>query len=175
MTNLTTSQTELLRLAASADDGVTQAPDDAKLVRSLIKRGFFIAMPQAEGPSRLLITEAGRAALAASETPADEPAPPQAEPETTPAETASEPTEEAPAPEAAAATAMPKGKLGVVIGLLQRPEGAAIAELMAATGWQAHSVRGVMSGAIKKKLGLTVLSEKTGAGRLYRIPAEAGA
>ena len=40
---------------------------------------------------------------------------------------------------------------------------------MEATGWQAHSVRGAISGAIKKKLGLNVMSEKTGTVRLYRI------
>jgi hypothetical protein len=40
---------------------------------------------------------------------------------------------------------------------------------MAATGWQAHSVRGAMSGALKKKLGLIIESEKAAAGRVYRI------
>jgi hypothetical protein len=38
-----------------------------------------------------------------------------------------------------------------------------------ATGWQAHSVRGVMSGVIKKKLGLDIVSEKLNGGRIYRI------
>jgi hypothetical protein len=63
----------------------------------------------------------------------------------------------------------PRGKLGVLVELLRRPEGATIEAMMAATGWQAHSVRGVISGALKKKLGLTVTSEKTDAGRTYRI------
>src|SRR3984893_1264919 len=56
-----------------------------------------------------------------------------------------------------------------VIGLLQRPEGATIDEIASATGWQRHTVRGLISGALKKKLGLHVLSEKTDRGRLYRI------
>jgi hypothetical protein len=56
-----------------------------------------------------------------------------------------------------------------VIALLRRPDGAGIGELMATTGWQAHSVRGAIAGALKKKLGLTVLSEKTETGRTYRI------
>ena len=73
------------------------------------------------------------------------------------------------AAEAAKVRSEPGGKLGAVIALLRRPEGAQLADLMAATGWQAHSVRGVMSGAIKKKLGLTVSSDKTEAGRVYRI------
>ncbi len=47
--------------------------------------------------------------------------------------------------------------------------------MTAATGWQAHSVRGAMSGAIKKKLGLTILSEKSEGRRIYRIPASAEA
>ena len=65
--------------------------------------------------------------------------------------------------------ATPKGKLGQVIEMLRRPQGASIDDLAAATGWQIHSVRGALSGAIKKKLGLAVVSDKTEAGRVYRI------
>ena len=46
------------------------------------------------------------------------------------------------------------------LDLLSRQEGATIEELQAATGWQQHSVRGFLAGAVKKKLGLTLLSEK---------------
>ena len=57
-----------------------------------------------------------------------------------------------------------------VIGLLRRPDGASIEEMAKATGWQVHSVRGVISGALKKKLGLAIASEKVeGRGRIYRI------
>lgn len=63
----------------------------------------------------------------------------------------------------------PKGKLGIVVGLLRAPGGAALGTLMTATGWQAHSVRGAIAGSLKKKLGLTIISEKTDAGRTYRI------
>jgi hypothetical protein len=66
-------------------------------------------------------------------------------------------------------SAAPSGKLGKVVPLLKRPKGATIAELTKATGWQAHSVRGAISGAIKKKLKLAVLSEKVGEVRTYRI------
>lgn len=65
----------------------------------------------------------------------------------------------------------PGGKLGIVVTLLRRPDGASITDLMGATGWQAHSVRGAIAGAIKKKLGLPVLSTKSEAGRVYRIEA----
>jgi len=75
----------------------------------------------------------------------------------------------APALEADKAPPGPKGKLGAVILLLRRPDGAPLSELMATTGWQAHSVRGAIAGALKKKLGLTITSEKTPSGRTYRI------
>jgi hypothetical protein len=70
----------------------------------------------------------------------------------------------------AAVSAAPKGKLGALVTLLRRERGATLPEMMDATGWQAHSVRGAIAGAIKKKLGLTVLSEKSEDGRSYRIP-----
>lgn len=61
-------------------------------------------------------------------------------------------------------------KQAKLIELLRRSEGATIAQLVKALGWQAHTVRGAMSGALKKKLGLTVSSEKAeGGARVYRI------
>ena len=66
--------------------------------------------------------------------------------------------------------AVAKTKQQVCLDLLNRPEGATVEELQAATGWQQHSVRGFLAGAVKKKLGLTLLSEKLDAGsRRYRI------
>jgi hypothetical protein len=57
------------------------------------------------------------------------------------------------------------------LDLLSRREGATIEELQEATGWQGHSVRGFLAGAVKKKLGLTLVSEKPdGEPRRYRIP-----
>jgi len=70
---------------------------------------------------------------------------------------------------------LPKGKLGAMLALLQRPEGATVEAMQDATGWQKHSIRGAMSGAIKKKLGFEVISEKTEAGRVYSIAEGAGA
>jgi hypothetical protein len=66
----------------------------------------------------------------------------------------------------------PRGntKQAEMIALLQRAKGATLDELVAATGWQAHTVRGAMSGALKKRLGLTIASEKVETrGRVYRI------
>jgi hypothetical protein len=52
--------------------------------------------------------------------------------------------------------------------MLRAPEGATIAEIVAATGWLPHTVRGAIAGALKKKLGLDVASEKIeGRGRVY--------
>ena len=70
---------------------------------------------------------------------------------------------------AEAQTPATPSKLGQVIALLRRDQGATIADLTAVTGWQAHSVRGAIAGAIKKKLGLAVVSEKIQGVRTYRI------
>jgi hypothetical protein len=57
-----------------------------------------------------------------------------------------------------------------VIAMLRRREGATVDEVATATGWQRHTVRGVFSGTLKKKLGLTIASAKEERGRVYRIP-----
>ena len=61
-------------------------------------------------------------------------------------------------------------KQSTLIELLKRPEGASLAEMVEATGWQQHTIRGAMAGALKKKLSLNIVSEKTdGQERKYRI------
>ena len=65
-------------------------------------------------------------------------------------------------------------KQNEVVALLRRPEGATVEEVRAATGWQPHTVRGVCSGALKKKLGLAIVASKEERGRVYGI-AGAGA
>jgi Protein of unknown function (DUF3489) len=76
------------------------------------------------------------------------------------------------APKAAkkAGAARDGSKAAKILGLLKRPDGATLKELMKATSWQAHSVRGFISGTIGKKMGLKVASTKTGDGeRTYSI------
>lgn len=61
-------------------------------------------------------------------------------------------------------------KLCQLAAMLRRPEGAAIRQLAKALGWQTHSIRGAMSGFLKKKQGLKITSSKVeGSERVYRI------
>ena len=68
-----------------------------------------------------------------------------------------------------------QSKKAAVIVLLRRPEGATVAEVVAATDWQPHTVRGLFSGTLKKKLGLTLSSAQEQRGRVYRIIGTSGA
>jgi len=70
--------------------------------------------------------------------------------------------------------ALPIGASGTskqdrMIAMLQRPNGASIDDLMAATGWQRHSVRGVLSGVVRKKRGLKITTVREGKQLLYRV------
>jgi hypothetical protein len=114
--------------------------------------------------------EAFRASLQDAEQPAEEPVEPEAE----------EPIEPESAAEVAppeVTNAQPKApklrngtKQALMIEMLRRPEGATVEQIAKATNWARHTVRGAMAGALKKKLGLTITSEKTEAGaRVYHI------
>lgn len=112
---------------------------------------------------------------------------PVIKPAAIPAATESKPSR-APAKRTKPARTSPKGKLKSatasqqrrsgskkekILKLLKRPEGASLQQLQKATGWQAHSVRGFLSGAIKKRLGLPVHSHPSADGtRVYRIAAK---
>lgn len=133
-----------------------------------LRRGEPLWRETGDGHGTTLIaTEAGLAAIgiepvAASAAASVRKAKPQAEAEaalTTEAKDAQKPV------------AIRAGtKQAQIITLLQRPEGASIAEIVEATSWQAHTARGAISGALKKKLGLPVTSEKVeGRGTVYSL------
>ncbi len=67
------------------------------------------------------------------------------------------------------ASSRPDSKQARMIAMLKRPEGATVEQIAEATGWQRHTCRGAMAGALKKKLGLTITSEKVDGARVYRI------
>jgi hypothetical protein len=70
----------------------------------------------------------------------------------------------------AAPTAREGSKKAIVLDMLKRPEGATLQDIMSATGWQAHSVRGFISGGLGKKMGLKIESLKTSEGaRVYHL------
>jgi len=75
-------------------------------------------------------------------------------------------------PESKARHPRADSKQAQLVEMLKRSKGATIEEIVKAFDWQAHTVRGAIAGALKKKLGLTVISEKVeGRGRVYRIAA----
>lgn len=79
-------------------------------------------------------------------------------------------TPSAPAEQSDTVAGKAPSKLDQLAALLERGEGASIAEMMTVTGWQQHSVRGAMAGALKKR-GLAITSEKQGKVRRYRAGA----
>ncbi|GLS79431.1 DUF3489 domain-containing protein [Paracoccus marinus] len=116
----------------------------------------------------LVATDAGLAAIGIKPDDAN----------TAPAGTTDAPSEE-PAPDTRTGPkAAPKArtpregtKQATLIAMLRAPDGATIEEIMAATGWQSHTVRGAMAGSLKKKLRLEVTSEKVeNRGRVYKLP-----
>jgi hypothetical protein len=114
--------------------------------------------------------EAFRASL--QDQPAEETIEPEAEAPAEPESTAEVAPAEAtnPEPRAQGPKLRNGTKQALMIAMLRRPEGATVEQIAEATAWARHTVRGAMAGALKKKLGLTITSEKTeGAARTYHI------
>jgi len=183
MTRLTDTQLVILGSAAQRGGHVLPLPDTLKggaahkVIGALLSRGLIeeakapttselVWRTEEDGQRTLLrITAAGLAAIGV-EVPDTSPTAPADAPET-PAGTETAP-EDKDAP--TARTPREGTKQAALIAMLRSNEGATIAEVVAATGWQQHTVRGAIAGALKKKLGLEVTSEKVeGRGRVYRI------
>ena len=189
MTQLSDTQALILSAAAQRPEHIAlPLPDSlrggaaAKVVGAMLAKGFLqevdADMRKGEPMWRetgaghgttLVATDAGLAAIGIEPEDTDT-APSGADDAPSDAPATDTPT----APEAAPKARTPREgtKQATLIAMLRAPEGATIEEIMAATGWQSHTVRGAMAGALKKKLGLGVTSEKVeGRGRIYRLPA----
>ena len=143
---LTESQTKVLQLAHdkgrfTAKDLPIKGAACNKVLDSLLNKSL-IKVIQAKGAQEVFaLTAQGRQAIGIEEP--EEKQPPKTRPGT---------------------------KLDQVIKMLSRPEGATITQIMEQTGWQQHTVHGTLAGALKKRLGLTIESEKPDDGkRIYRI------
>jgi hypothetical protein len=191
MTRLSDTQLVILSTAAQrADLSVLPLPDGLalkggalnKVMDSLRNRGLIRVLGGDGGPERVVITSEGMAAIGVETD--DEAAPTSAEPES--AARAPAPASEAGGPKKRAKSKPAKGKAkdtktapdavgepsakptrrtgtkqAQMIEMLKRPEGATVEQIAAATGWQHHTIRGAISGALKKKLGLTVEATRT--------------
>lgn len=126
-----------------------------KVVESMLKNGLIIEDPDADGVV-YVISDAGFAAIGKAAPKGDTVKP--AGKETKAEEPAAEPKEKK------------VSKQQMLIGMLKRPEGATLKQMMDATGWQKHSLHGAMAGGLKKKLGYNIASTKEDGGeRVYRI------
>ena len=189
MTQLSDTQAIILSAAAQREDRIAlPLPDSlrggaaAKVVGAMLAKGFLqevdadlrkgepVWRETGDGHGTTLVaTDAGLAAIGIDPEDANS-APMGADDAQSGARTTDTPTEAETAPKAR--TPREGTKQATLIAMLRAPYGATIEEIMAATGWQSHTVRGAMAGALKKKLGLEVTSEKVeGRGRVYRLAA----
>ena len=156
-----------------------------KVMDSLRNRGLIRVLGGDGGPERVVITSEGMAAIgveadndategatpAAADSAADAPAPDSeangaaTQAKSKPARGKGKAKARRAAPAISEGTPKPTPRAGTkqaqMIELLKRPEGATVEQIAAATGWQHHTIRGAISGALKKKLGLTVEATRT--------------
>ncbi len=176
MPKLTDTQLVILSAAARRKDGtVLPLPRSLKVnkaaattvLKSLLKKGLVAERPAAADEAHWRETrDGGRTALAISDAGL------QAIGVDADRKTSKQSSSTKPQGGTSPAAGRPGTKQALLIDLLKRKKGATIEKIVEATGWQAHSVRGAISGALKKKLGLMVTSEKPGDGpRRYRIAA----
>lgn len=175
-TQLTSAQHAILAYALEHTQGkIEWFPDNIKggarkkVLEGLVNRALITS----SGSDWLVADEGydamGRARPAAAPAPAPLPADPEIDAAVTAAE-AEWAKDKAPDPVQAKPRTRENSKQASIIEMLKRPEGATISQIVQLTGWQAHTVRGTFAGAFKKKLGLTIVSDKAkGEERVYRI------
>ena len=189
MTKLSDTQAIILSAAAQREDRIALPLPErlrggaaAKVVGAMLAKGFLeevdtdlrngepVWRETGDGHgTTLVVTDAGLATIGiepedATTVPAGALGAPTEGP------TPNTPTETEAAPKAR--TPREGTKQATLIAMLRAPDGATIDEIATALEWAAHTVRGAMAGALKKKLGLEVTSEKVeGRGRIYRLPA----
>ena len=174
---LTTTQAAILKAAAARPDGnIEPLPTNLRggaptaVIDGLLARGLI-----AESEGRHLLTDAGYAAVGKRH-----PVPKGvqkmdildavAKGDITDALAKREVTHDIQKLEAMSRTIRPGTKLAAIIDAMRHPSGATIAQMMASSGWQAHTVRGAISGMVRKRLGYAVVTEKGADGqRAYRI------
>jgi hypothetical protein len=186
---LTDTQLVLLSAASQRDDRALERPPNltggaaAKVVAKLLTEGLVediqsrgsrpVWRRDDEGARSLRITKKGLQAIRvedeATEVAADEPKKKPPAPSANRRKPAKAPTSPRKSEQGDRARPRADSKQAHVIAMLSRPQGATIAAIMKETGWQQHSVRGFFAGAVRKKLGLTLVSEKVGDERVYRI------
>jgi len=188
MTKLSDTQAMILRAAAQRPEHIAlPLPESlrggaaAKVVDAMIAKGFLeevkadirkgdllLWRDKGDGYStKLVATDAGFAAIGITfeDAHTERTVAQEAATEETARDTATA-TEPAPT----AHTQREGTKQAALIAMLRAPEGATLAEIVAATGWLKHTARAFMSGALKKRLGLIVTSEtEDQRGRVYRV------
>ena len=172
-TKLTDTQTAILKAAAGRPDGsIEPLPANLRggaktaVIEGLLSRDLITKFQHPDHVEYYL-TDAAYAAVGRKRK---IPAPVTPDAETEAAVSAAEAKWAQDKREEAKPRTRENSKQAIVIQMLRHPDGTTIRQVMESTGWQAHTVRGTFAGALKKKLGLNIISAKDATGeRVYRI------